>query len=165
MKTASPRFPLVFWQIIRHLNKHLVSSYGPKSRASRQVLVLTTIGRKSGQSRSTPLQFEEVDGVYYVASARGKTADWYRNIIVNPQVEVRVRELNFHTSAELITDPSKIADFLDLRMVRHPRFMRIMLRLEGLPRKYSRGDLEKFAGRLALVALHQAHTEVSDLKQ
>jgi deazaflavin-dependent oxidoreductase (nitroreductase family) len=150
-----PRFPLVFWRVLSRLNSRLVSGYGPKNRASKRVLVITTIGRKSSQLRSTPLQFEEVDGVYYVASARGPHADWYRNIIANPQVEVRVNDQNFQTSAELISEPWKIADFLDLRLKKHPLFMGILLRLEGLPRKYSRTDLEEFAKRLAIVALPQ----------
>ncbi len=33
--------------------------------------------------------------------------------------------------------------------------MAAMLRLEGLPREYTRDDLEKFSNRLAIVALHQ----------
>jgi deazaflavin-dependent oxidoreductase (nitroreductase family) len=149
----SPRFPLVFWRMISRLNQRLVSGYGPKSKTRYRVLVLTTLGRKSGLPRSTPLQFEEVDGVYYVASARGKKADWYRNLLSNPQAEVRVKDKNFHTCAELITEPGEIADFLELRLKRHPGFMGIMLRLEGLQRKYTRTDLEKFAERLAIVTL------------
>ncbi|OGO64426.1 MAG: hypothetical protein A2030_00575 [Chloroflexi bacterium RBG_19FT_COMBO_50_10] len=151
----SPRFPLVFWRLLSLLNRRLVSRYGPKSKASRQVLVLTTIGRKSGRPRSTPLQFEEAEGVYYGASARGVTADWYRNLVTCPRVDVLVGDKRFTTLAELMTDPVQIADFLELRLKRHPRFMGIMLRLEGLPRKYSRADLEKFAERLAIVALRQ----------
>jgi deazaflavin-dependent oxidoreductase (nitroreductase family) len=150
---ASPRFPLFFWRVIGLLNRRLVSSYGPKSKASNQVLVLTTVGRKSGQLRSTPLQFEEVKGIYYVASARGTKADWYRNLLANPLVGVRVKEQHFNTCAEPITQQEKIADFLELRLKMHPRFMGIMLRLEGLPAKHSRTDLEKFAERLAIVAL------------
>jgi deazaflavin-dependent oxidoreductase (nitroreductase family) len=139
--------------MISRLNQRLVSGYGPKSKTRYRVLVLTTLGRKSGLQRSTPLQFEEVDGVYYVTSARGKKADWYRNLLMNPHVDVRVKDKNFHTCAELITEPGEIADFLELRLKRHPGFMRIMLRLEGLPRNYTRTDLERFAKRLAIVTL------------
>jgi deazaflavin-dependent oxidoreductase (nitroreductase family) len=151
----SPRFPFFFWRVISRLNRRLVSGYKPKSKASNQLLVLTTVGRKSGQLHSTPLQFEEVDGIYYVASARGVQADWYRNLLACPPVEVKVRDQHFSTHAEPMTDPGRIADFLELRLKRHPRFMGIMLRLEGLPAKHSRADLEKFAKRLAIVALRQ----------
>jgi len=151
----SPRIPVVFWRVISQLNKLMLSRYGPRSKASSRVLILTTIGRNSGQPRSIPLQFEEVEGVYYVASARGIQSDWYRNLVACSKVDVQVGGKRFSTLVELMTDPMQIADFLELRMKRHPHFMGIMLRLEGLPRKYSRTDLEKFGKRLAIVALHQ----------
>jgi deazaflavin-dependent oxidoreductase (nitroreductase family) len=154
----TPRFPLVFWKLLRHLNGRLISSYGLKSKASKQVLVLTTLGRKSRQLRSTPLQFEEVEGVYYVASARGVQADWYRNLLACPQVNVRVGDRQFSTLAKPMTSPGQIADFLELRLKMHPRFMGIMLKLEGLPRNYTRKDLEKFAERLAIVVLQPEKT-------
>jgi hypothetical protein len=34
------------------------------------ILLLTTIGRKSGFPRVIPLQYEEIDGAWYVASAK-----------------------------------------------------------------------------------------------
>jgi deazaflavin-dependent oxidoreductase (nitroreductase family) len=135
----------------------MLSNYAPNSKAASRVLILTTIGRKSGEPRSTPLQFEEVGEVYYVASARGEKADWYRNLVACPQVNVQVGDTCFSTFAKPITDLGQIADFLELRLMRHPYFMRAMLRLEGLPRKYSRADLEKFAERLAIVALPQGN--------
>lgn len=149
----SPRFPLALWRVISRLNKRMLSTYGPKSKAAGRVLIITTIGRKSGQQRSTPLQFEEIEGVYYVASARGVQADWYRNLMACPQVNVRVGEKRFTSFAGPMTDPVQIADFLELRLKKHPHFMAAMLRLEGLPRKHTRTDLEKFAERLAIVAL------------
>ncbi|HUS79158.1 MAG TPA: nitroreductase/quinone reductase family protein [Patescibacteria group bacterium] len=37
----------------------------------RMVLLLTTTGHKTGLPRVTHLQYEEVDGAYYVGSMRG----------------------------------------------------------------------------------------------
>src|SRR4030042_707652 len=104
---GSPRFPIVFWRIMGRLNKRMLSSYGPKSKTASRVLVLTTIGRKSGQPRCTPLQFEEVEGAYYVASARGVTADWYRNLVECPQANVQVGDKRFATLAEPMADPDR----------------------------------------------------------
>jgi deazaflavin-dependent oxidoreductase (nitroreductase family) len=146
-------FPLIFWRVMSWFNHRLFSRYGPKNRMASKILVLTTIGRKSGLTRPTPLQFEEIDGVYYVASARGEKADWYRNLMACPQVNVQVMDNSFSTLAKPMTDPGQIADFLELRLIKHPRFMGILLRLEGLPHKYSRSDLEEFAKRLAIVVL------------
>ena len=151
----TPRIPRFVWRMMSYLNRGMLSRYGPKSKAASRVLILTTMGRKSGQPRSTPLQYEEVDGIYYVASARGTYADWYRNLKACPHVKVRVGESQFSTVAELITNPVQIADFLEIRLRRHPYFMRVMLRIEGLPRKHTRSDLEKFSDRLAIVTLQK----------
>jgi deazaflavin-dependent oxidoreductase (nitroreductase family) len=56
------------------------------------VLKLTTIGRKSGQKRSTMLTSPLVEGdnVVLVASYGGDDRDpmWYSNLVANPDVEV-----------------------------------------------------------------------------
>ncbi len=156
-----PRFPLVFWRLMRLLNWRMLSNYGPNSKAAGRVLVLTTLGRKSGKPRSTPLQYEEVEGVYYVTSARGVQADWYRNLVACPQADVQIGSKYFSTHGEPITDPAQIADFLEQRIQKHPRFMAVMLYLEGLPRKYTRTDLEKFVKRLAIVALRPDSSQVN----
>ena len=65
---------------MKRLNLRITGAYTGDFPASRMVLLLTTIGRKSGLPRITPLQYEEIDGAYYVASARGAQADWFRNI-------------------------------------------------------------------------------------
>jgi deazaflavin-dependent oxidoreductase (nitroreductase family) len=53
-----------------------------------RIMVLTTIGRKSGTPRRTPLNYAIVDGAIYCAAGFGSVSDWYRNIRANPQVEV-----------------------------------------------------------------------------
>jgi deazaflavin-dependent oxidoreductase (nitroreductase family) len=158
----SPRIPLFFWRGIRRVNQRMLSSYGLKSKVANRVLVLVTIGRKSGQPRSTPLQYEEVEGVYYVASVRGVHADWYRNLLASPKVDVQVVGMCFSTNAKPMTDVGQITDFLELRLKRHPHFIGTMLRLEGLPRKYTRIDIEKLAKRLAIVALPKDISETLD---
>ncbi len=126
----------------------------PNAPIGRLVLLLTTTGRKSGRPRVTPLQYEEVDGVTYVASARGTEADWYRNLVACPQVQVQIGPRRYAAAAEPMTDAGRIADFLELRLKRHPRMIGTMMLLEGLPPRPSRTQLEQAAGHIALVALH-----------
>ena len=45
-----------------------------------RIMVLTTIGRKSGRPRRTPLNYAIVDGKVYCAAGFGSISDWYRNI-------------------------------------------------------------------------------------
>ncbi len=119
----------------------------------RLVLLLTTTGRKTGLRRVTPLQYEEMDGAIYVASSRGQKADWFSNVVANPQVEVRVKSRRFRGIAETTTDPKRIADFLEERLRRHPKMIGRILRWEGLPAKPSRAQLEEYAAKLALVVI------------
>jgi deazaflavin-dependent oxidoreductase (nitroreductase family) len=101
----------------------------------------------------TPLQYEEIDGVIYVAAARGQKADWFRNIVANPEVEVQVKSRRFRAVAEPITDPVRIADFLEVRLHRHPKMMGWMLNRAGLPRKPTRAQIEEYATKRAMVTI------------
>jgi deazaflavin-dependent oxidoreductase (nitroreductase family) len=120
----------------------------------RIILLLTTVGRKTGLKRVTPLQYEEIDGKYYLGAARGLQADWVRNIQCNPRVDVRVKSLHFHGLAEVVTEPSRIADFIEVRLQRHPFMIgTIMQKAHGLPKQPSREQLEKLAEKEALVII------------
>jgi deazaflavin-dependent oxidoreductase (nitroreductase family) len=128
----------------------------------RLILLLTTTGRKSGLPRVTPLQYEEINGKYYLGAARGLNADWVRNIQSNPNVEVRVGRKRLRGSAEIISDPSKIADFMEVRLERHPRIIGlIMEKAHGLPRRPSREQLEELAKTGALVIVHPKGSTVA----
>lgn len=141
--------------VLRLLKKppQLMYALGLGPIYGRLVLLLTTTGRKSGLPRVTPLQYEEVDGVYYIAAACGQKADWFRNIVANPAVEVRVKSSRFHADAEPITDPARIADFLELRLQRHPKMLGAMLKAQGFPAQPNRAQLEQYAQNRAMVVL------------
>lgn len=124
----------------------------------RFILLLTTTGRKSGLPRVTPLQYEEVDGAIYVGSSRGTHADWFRNIVADPHVQVRVKSRQFAGVAETVTDADRIADFLELRLKRHPRMVGAILKSEGLPASPGREELEVYARRLAMVIIRPGQT-------
>ncbi len=56
-------------------------------------LLLTTIGRKSGQKYLFPLFYGQTDGGYFVIASKGGAPDhpgWYRNILANPEVTIQV---------------------------------------------------------------------------
>jgi deazaflavin-dependent oxidoreductase (nitroreductase family) len=117
----------------------------------RVVLLLTTIGRKSGLKRVTPLQYELVDGAYYLGSARGDKADWYRNILVDPRVEIQAGRLRFEGIAEPVADIERITDFLEYRLKQHPRFVGRVMRSEGVPANPTRDDIKAYAMNSGLV--------------
>lgn len=140
---------------MKFLNSRMAANYKRGFGPSRMVLLLTTIGRKSGQPRVTPLQFERVGGDLYIASARGVDADWFKNIQANPQVQVRIGDREFDAMAEPVTDPARIADFIELRLRRHPVMIRLIMHFfDGLPWQIQRSELEEFCKHKAMVVLH-----------
>lgn len=70
-----------------------------------KVLLLTTHGRKSGKSRTTPLTFfEQESGLLIVASNAGKPRHpaWYLNLKANPQVSVQIKDKSIPCTAEIV---------------------------------------------------------------
>ena len=97
-------------------------------------LLLTTVGRKSGQPRQAVvdvLRHDAATDTYYVASAYGAHSDWYRNLQANPAVCVQVRRRKF--PARATTLPQEEAEQVLLDHWRHHRlYSRATLRLVGL---------------------------------
>lgn len=151
--TVIERLPRFVWRLLRFLPPRIAYSLGLGSIAGRAVLLLTTVGRRSRRPRVTPLLYDEIDGIVYVASARGKQADWYRNLLVNPIVEVTIGSRRFKGSADLITDPLQVADFLEKRLKLHPILAAAVMRVEGLGTTPSREQLEQYAESRTLVAI------------
>lgn len=60
-----------------------------------QTLLLTTVGRRSGEPRTTPLIFApRGEGAYTVVASNGGSDEppaWYLNLSENPEVEVQVK--------------------------------------------------------------------------
>lgn len=155
MKSIKPNPKLSpVWRVMRRLNPFISKRFSSSRQTGPDVLVLVTTGRKSGQPHRTPLQFELIDDLYYVASARGTQADWFLNILVNPLVKFEYKGVEHNAKAEAITDPVRIADFLELRMEHNPRIIGTLMYLEGLPWGFNRAKLEEFACHKALVILH-----------
>lgn len=148
--------PGTIYHRMKSLNARMAANYRRGFGPRRVVLLLTTTGRKSGLPRVTPLQFEEVDGKIYIASARGAQADWFKNILANPIVQVQAGERQFQARAEPVTDPGRIADFIELRLKRHPIMIRLIMHLfDGLPLRFTRQELEAFSQEKAMVILHR----------
>lgn len=145
--------PRWFWRLIQ-FGPRIAYAFGPGPLVGRSLLLLTTIGRKSGRPRVTPLVYEQQGDTLMVASARGRSADWLRNLQANPKVSIRVGRRQFDAIAEAITDPEKIADYLQRQIERNPTMFGAILRSEGLSSRPSRADLVAFAPRRPMVTIH-----------
>ncbi len=145
-----------FWSRMKNIQgiHRLLYAVGLGPIVGKIILLLTTTGRKSGQKRITPLQYEEIDGNFFLGSARGTKSDWYRNIEVDGRVEVRVKNRRFRGVAETVTDPARIADFLETRLQHHPFMIGLLMqKAHGLPKRPSRQQLEELAASEAMVII------------
>jgi len=150
--------PVAFdWSKIKNIQKihRVLYAIGLGPVIGGFIVLLTTTGRKSGKKRVTPLQYEKIGEDHYLGAARGLNADWVRNIQSNPQVELRVGAKHIHGTAEVVTDPARFADFIEVRFERHPRLIGlIMEKAHGLPKRPSRAQLEEMAKEEAFVIVH-----------
>jgi len=144
--------PKILLRLI-HWPPQIMYALGLGPLMGRLVLLLTTTGRKSGKPRVVPLQYEEIDGKIHLGSSRGEKADWVRNIQADPRVEVRVKARRFSGKAEVVTEISQVADFLEVRLLRHPRMIGAMMSAEGLSGAPDRQALERYAAQIALVVI------------
>ena len=147
------RVPRFIWRFLKFLPPRIFYSLGLGSVVGKFVLLLETTGRKSGLPRITPLQYDEIDGTIYVGSARGVKADWFQNLATNPNVKLTVGSRQFQGYADPITDPSQIADILELRLQRHPKFVGSILRFEGVGPTPTREQLVQYSENRAMVAI------------
>ena len=69
-----------------------------------QTMVIKHRGRKSGKEYLTPVNYAVVDGEVYCTAGFGSVSDWYRNILVNPNVELWLPEEKRPACAEDISD-------------------------------------------------------------
>lgn len=148
--------PLWFWRLV-HYGPRVAYALGLGGLVGRFVLLLTTSGRRSGRPRVTPLVYEKRGEAVIVASARGRAADWLRNIEANPRVHVQVGWRQFDGLARISTDPEEIADYLQRQFDRSPGVFGAILRAEGLPHPPARADLIRFSPTRPLVVIRPTH--------
>ncbi|MGH7722640.1 MAG: nitroreductase family deazaflavin-dependent oxidoreductase [Candidatus Dormibacteria bacterium] len=74
------------------------------------VLILTTLGRRSGKATSTPLIYGRRGGDHLVVASRGGAPAppaWYLNLEANPEVHVQVRGDRFAARARTAAGDEK----------------------------------------------------------
>ena len=76
------------------------------SMGNRPLLLLTTIGRRSGRRRTSPMMYVRgEERVLVIASNNGATTDpaWYLNLIADPHVTVELPGHEYKATAEPLT--------------------------------------------------------------
>ncbi len=91
------RYMLLHWRLG-------LGPYANRRELSGQIMVLVQVGRKTGRIRRTPVNYAIVDGDVYCTAGFGQLADWYRNLLANPQVEIWLPHGWWAGTAEDVSD-------------------------------------------------------------
>ncbi len=78
--------------------------------AGRPLLLLTTIGARTGQPRVTPLNYSMDDDRFVVIASKGGSPthpDWYRNLVAHPEVTLEVGSETFRARATTAEAPER----------------------------------------------------------
>ena len=83
---------------------------GFRWRNDTTILILTTTGRRSGETRKNALIYRQHGDDYLIVASHGgadKAPDWYLNLEADPSVEVQVKGEKFAAKARTATPDEK----------------------------------------------------------
>jgi len=133
--TLTPAVEASLRRGFHYFNKFMLSlfrlglgSYGNGTRWGGWIMVLSHRGRKTGLLRRTPLNYAVVGEEVYCLAGFGARADWYRNVLANPNVEVWLVEGRYAGTAEDVSDSLQRLELL--RKVLSPVSLRHRRRID-----------------------------------
>jgi len=113
-----PAYKATFHRRLQGSNRFVVAFYRlgllPLVGAGKTTMILTTLGRKSGQVRRFPIGYFRIGGEVYVISGWGKEANWYKNLEAHP--EAASLQIGFHrfpVQAQVLADAGEIRATLE----------------------------------------------------
>jgi deazaflavin-dependent oxidoreductase (nitroreductase family) len=109
----NPEFKKNFHERLKAGNRFMAFFYKirllPLLGMGKQVMLLSTKGRSSQKRRDFPIGYYLIDDTVHVFSGWGKAANWYKNIIANPQdVYLQVGFRRFHAIPEVVEDVEEL---------------------------------------------------------
>ena len=90
----------------------------------RPIILLTTVGAKTGKLRKNPLMRIEHDGEYAVVASQGGAPThpvWYHNLVAHPQVELQDGPVRKDYTARLVTGDER-AEWWDYAVATWPTY-------------------------------------------
>ena len=115
--------------------------------AGNIIMVITTKGRKSGKSFTTPVGYQR-DGDTVLAFNVGGISNWYKNVGQNPLVALEIKKKTYKMRAASITDRDEIRQVLELYKREQPT---MLPRFFNIPAESSGDDLMKAADKVKFV--------------
>jgi deazaflavin-dependent oxidoreductase (nitroreductase family) len=91
---------------------------------SKNMMLMTYTGRKSGKSYTTPMNYLSMDGALYTNSNRERV--WWRNLRGGAEVTLHLKGEDIPAHAEVIEDQSAVAGYLNEYLEAAPHLAKYM---------------------------------------
>ena len=97
----------------KRMNEPVIAAFrknGGRTGRKHPVILLTTIGARTGQPRVTPLNFSEDAGRLVVIASKGGAAThpaWFHNLVANPEVTIEHGSETFRARAIVAEEPER----------------------------------------------------------
>jgi deazaflavin-dependent oxidoreductase (nitroreductase family) len=91
----------------------------------KPLLLLHTVGAKSGASRIAPLMFSRDGDRYVIMASKGGAAEnpsWFANVVANPEVTVEADGETFKAHAHVYTEGAERDRLWNAHAAAHPQF-------------------------------------------
>ncbi len=158
---TDPEYKRVFHERVRHGNKWMALFYRigilPLFGMSKNIMLLTTLGRKSGSRRDTPIGFFRIDGVIHVFTGWGMNAAWYRNIQAHPgEVSLQIGLKRFPVTAETVQDPQAVQQALEKLVAQDPQGAKMLMGWDPSADRAETSDFSMMVEKVLVVRFHPA---------
>ncbi|MHA2248535.1 MAG: nitroreductase family deazaflavin-dependent oxidoreductase [Candidatus Hodarchaeales archaeon] len=173
-KIILPKSGTYFYRLMHHKGKELPRSYKWFRRLNKIVvplyrlrilpffgfgwiiLLLITMGRRTGKTRRTPVEFHRIDEVIHIAAGRGEKTDWVRNVRTNPEkVKVQVGFRSFQPRVEIVENILEKVKFIEWMIENTPREAEMGFGWNSKEDVLADADLTPLAEFLTIIRLHK----------
>lgn len=116
---------------------------------SKNMMLMTYTGRKSGKSYTTPMNYLTVNGALYTTSNRDRV--WWRNLRGGADVTLTLRGREIPARAEAIKDHFAVADSMKAYFKAAPhlaKYMNVQVDADGNPNDE---DITRLAGEMVMI--------------
>lgn len=122
----------------------------------RFFLLLKHKGRKTGKTRTTPVNYYRRNCVIHIHSTRGENADWMKNIRANPNdVYVQVGFRRFHAKVEILDGLSERENYWRWFVKKHLRIAKSLIGWDSKRDNPETADLSFLVKNITVVRLHR----------
>ncbi len=151
-----PQFRQTFNAKLKKSNRLIAPLYKlgilPLFGMSKTIMLLSTMGRKSKKMRDTPIGYFLIDDDIYLFSAWGKNANWYKNMIADPQhVTLQIGFRRFHVTPEFVEDPSQRQRIYEQLVLQNPQGAKTLLNWDEKTDRLENADFTVLIEKVVVV--------------